>query len=136
MGSRQDVPDGERRDFYLYIDEAQTVATLSLAGMLQEARKHRLGLVMAHQYLDQLDERLQRSILGNVGTLIAFRVGVRDAKILADEFFPAFSIEDLVSLPRGEIYVRIAVDGVVARGFSGEILKTNLDGGLSSISTS
>jgi hypothetical protein len=60
---------------------------------------------MAHQYLDQLDERLQRAILGNVGTLIAFRIGVRDAKILADEFFPEFSIEDLVSLPRGKIYV-------------------------------
>ena len=98
------------------------MATLSLAGMLQEARKYRLGLVMAHQYLDQLDERLQRAILGNVGTLIAFRVGVRDAKVLADEFFPEFSIEDLVSLPRGEIYVRMAVDGVVTRGFSGETM--------------
>lgn len=116
--SRQDLPEDQRRDFYLYIDEVQNVATLSLAGMLQEARKYRLGLVMAHQYLDQLDERLQRAILGNVGTLIAFRVGVRDAKLLADEFFPEFSIEDLVSLPAHEIYLRMTVDGVVTRGFS------------------
>jgi hypothetical protein len=92
--------------------------------MLQEARKYRLGLVMAHQYLDQLDERLQRAILGNVGTLIAFRVGVRDAKVLADEFFPELSIEDLVSLPAHEIYLRMrmTVDGVVTRGFSATTL--------------
>lgn len=120
--SRQDIAEDERRGFYLYIDEVQNVATLSLAGMLQEGRKYGLGLVMAHQYLEQLDERLQRAILGNVGTLIAFRVGVRDAKVLVDEFFPEFSIEDLVGLPRGEIYVRMMVDGVVTRGFSGETL--------------
>jgi len=121
--SRQDLPEGQRRDFYLYIDEVQNVATLSLAGLLQEARKYRLGLVMAHQYLDQLEERLQRAILGSVGTLIAFRVGVRDAKVLVDEFFPEFAIEDLVSLPRGEIYVRMTVDGVVTRAFSGETMR-------------
>ncbi len=95
----KDRREERRRDFYLYLDEVQNFATLSLAGMLQEVRKYRLGLVMAHQYLEQLDEPLQRAILGNVGTLIAFRVGARDAKILADEFFPEFSIEDLVSLP-------------------------------------
>lgn len=127
--SRQDIPEDERRDFYIYIDEVQNVATLSLAGMLQEARKYRLGLITAHQYLDQLDERLQRAILGNVGTLIAFRVGVRDAKILVDEFFPEFSIEDLVSLPRYEIYLRLMVDGVVTRGFSGETMKPEPEGG-------
>lgn len=129
--SRQDIPEDERRDFYLYLDEVQTVATLSLAGMLQEARKYRLGLIMAHQYLDQLDERLQRAILGNVGTLVAFRVGVRDAKVLVDEFFPEFSIEDLVSLPAYEIYLRLTVDGVVSRGFSGETLSPSAPAGSS-----
>lgn len=115
---RADTPESERRDFYIYLDEVHNFATLSLAGMLQETRKYRLGLVMANQYLEQLDERVQQAILGNVGTLIAFRVGVRDAKILADEFFPEFSIEDLVSLPQYQIYLRLMIAGIVSRGFS------------------
>jgi hypothetical protein len=86
--------------------------------MLQETRKYRLALIMANQYLEQLAERVQQAILGNVGTLIAFRVGVRDAKVLADEFFPEFSIEDLVSLPKYHIYLRLMIDWVVSRGFS------------------
>lgn len=116
--SRTDIPEVERRDFYLYIDEVQTFATLSLAEIMQEARKYRLNLILAHQYLDQLEEPIQRAILGNVGTLIAFRVGTRDAKILAEEFFPEFTVEDLVSLPRFQIYLRLMIDGVVSRGFS------------------
>ncbi len=119
---RADVSESERRDFYLYLDEVHNVATLSLAGMLQETRKYRLGLVLANQYLEQLDERVQQAILGNVGTLIVFRVGVRDAKILADEFFPEFSIEDLVNLPARQVYVRLMIDGVVSRGFSAQTL--------------
>lgn len=115
---RADVPEDDRRDFYLYLDEVQNLATLSLAGMLQEARKYRLGLVMAHQYLEQLDERLQVAILGNVGSLIAFRVGVRDAKVLTDEFFPEFSVEDLVGLPQYHVYLRLMIDGVVSPSFS------------------
>lgn len=116
--SRVDTPESDRRDFCLYIDEVQNFATLSLAAMLQEARKYRLSLVLAGQFLDQVDEQLQLAILGNVGTLVAFRVGVGDAKVLADEFFPEFSVEDLVSLPRGRIYLRLMIDGVVSRGFS------------------
>ena len=91
---------------------------------LQETRKYRLGVVMASQYLEQLDEDVQKAILGNVGTLIAFRVGVRDAKVLADEFFPEFSIEDFVNLPARSIYVRLMIDGVVSRGFSAETIRT------------
>jgi type IV secretory pathway TraG/TraD family ATPase VirD4 len=121
--ARADVPEAERRDFYLYVDEVHSFATLSLAGMLQEARKYGLGLIMANQYLEQLDERIQQAILGNVGTLVAFRVGVRDAKILADEFFPEFSIEDFVNLPAYHIYLRLMIDGVVSRGFSARTLR-------------
>lgn len=108
----------ERRGSYLYIDEVRSFATLSLAEMLQGARKYRLCLVMGNQYLEQLDEEIQQAILGNVGTLIAFRVGARDAKVLVDEFFPEFSVEDLVSLPKYHIYLRLMIDGVVSRGFS------------------
>lgn len=125
---RAELPEEARRDFYLYVDEVQNFATLSLTDMLPEARKHRLGLVLAHQYLEQLDERLQTAILGNVGTLIAFRVGVRDAKVLVDEFFPEFSVEDLVSLPRHHIYLRLMIDGVVSRGFSAETLAPGATG--------
>lgn len=116
--SRAEVAEEERRDFYLYVDEVQTFATLSLAEILQEARKYRLNLILAHQYLDQLDEEIQLALLGNVGTLITFRVGVRDAEVLAKEFFPQFAVEDLVSLPRYQIYLRLMIDGVVSRGFS------------------
>jgi hypothetical protein len=121
--SRADSPEEQRQDFFLYVDEVQTFATLALAGMLQEARKYRLGLVMANQYLEQLDERVQQAILGNVGTLIAFRVGVRDAKIFAEEFFPEFSIEDFVNLPAYHIYLRLMIDGVVSRGFSAQTIR-------------
>ncbi|OGA05190.1 MAG: hypothetical protein A3I00_08760 [Betaproteobacteria bacterium RIFCSPLOWO2_02_FULL_64_12] len=116
--ARADTPESARRDFYLYLDEVHNFATVSLVEMLQETRKYRLALVMANQYLEQLDERLQQALLGNVGTLIVFRVGVRDAKVLTDEFFPEFSVEDLASLPRYHIYLRLMIDGVVSWGFS------------------
>ncbi len=116
--SRADTPEHQRRDFYLYLDECHNFATRSLAASLQEARKYRLALVLASQYLEQLDEEIESAILGNVGTLIAFRVGVRDAKILADEFFPEFTVEDLVNLPKYQIALRLMIDGVVSRAFS------------------
>lgn len=77
---------------------------------------------MTSQYLDQLDERIQRAILGNVGTLIAFRVGVQDAEVLAKEFWPDFGVKDLVSLPRYQIYLRLMIDGIVSKPFSAETL--------------
>src|ERR671938_3505 len=81
--SRVDRPEEERRDFYLYLDEFHNFTTLSLAGMLSELRKYRLNLILAHQYLAQLDERLMAAILGNVGTIISFRIGPTDAEALA-----------------------------------------------------
>lgn len=119
---RADQPEGERLDFYLYVDEVASFATQSLVSLLQEARKYRVSLVLAAQHLEALGEELEQSLLGNVGSLITFRVGVRDAKILADEFFPEFSVEDLVSLPRGRVYLRLMIDGVVSRGFSAAIV--------------
>jgi hypothetical protein len=98
-------------------------ATLSLVHILPEARKDRLNLILAPQYLDQLDLRLQQALLGNVGTLIAFRVGVRDARALAEEFFPEIALADLVSLPRYHIYLRLMIDGVVSPGFSAVTLE-------------
>jgi hypothetical protein len=121
--SRTDIPEGERRDFYVYLDEFHTFATLSMVTMLSELRKYRVNLTLAHQYLDQLDQDLYAAVLGNVGTLIAFRVGQADAQVLAREFAPEFTAQDLVGLPNHSIYVKLMVDGVVTRPFSGDTVK-------------
>ena len=91
--------------------------------MLSELRKYRANLILAHQYLSQLDERVRDAILGNVGTLIAFRVGAEDAEVLEREVEPEFSALDLVSLPNYNIYLKLMVDGVISRPFSGETVK-------------
>jgi len=86
--SRADVPEAERRDFYLYVDEFPLFTTTSFATMLSEMRKYRLGQVLAHQYLGQLEEETRDAILGNIGTTIAFRTGLTDALLLEKEFWP------------------------------------------------
>lgn len=121
--SRADVPETERRDFYCYLDEFPTFTTLSLATMLSELRKYRLNLVLAHQFLGQLDEEIRDAILGNVGTMITFRIGAADAEILEKEFAPEFAATDLVNLPNYSIYLRLMVDGEVTRPFSGETME-------------
>lgn len=119
---RATVPEAERRDFQLYLDEFHTFTTLSLAQMLSELRKYRVNLVLAHQYLTQLDPAVLDAILGNVGTIISFRLGLPDAEILAKEFAPVFSARDLMSLPNYHIYLKLMIDGVVSRPFSAETL--------------
>src|SRR5881396_2350435 len=121
--SRADVPEERRRDFFVYLDEFQNFTTLSLAGMLPELRKYRAGLVLAHQYLTQLDPQIRDAILGNVGTIIAFRLGLPDAEILGKEFYPEISVEDLISLPNYHIYLKMMIDGTVSRPFSAETLR-------------
>lgn len=120
--SRSEVPEEDRRDFYLYIDEFQTFATMSFVSMLSELRKYRVNLTLTNQYLSQLDEEVRDSVLGNVGTLVSFRVGPADAAVLADEFAPEFSATDLMNLPNYRIYLRLMIDGVVSKPFSGETL--------------
>jgi energy-coupling factor transporter ATP-binding protein EcfA2 len=117
---RADASENERLDFYLYLDEFQSFTTLSLANMLSELRKYRVNMILAHQYLSQLDEQVLDAILGNVGTIISFRLGLADAELLAKEFYPEFAPVDLVSLPNYFIYLRLMVDGVVSRPFSAE----------------
>jgi hypothetical protein len=105
--SRADTPEDERRDFHVYLDEFQNFTTLSLANMLSELRKYRVNLVLAHQYLSQLEPEVRDAILGNTGTIISFRLGVPDAEILAKEFYPDFSVEDLINLPNYQIYLKL-----------------------------
>jgi type IV secretory pathway TraG/TraD family ATPase VirD4 len=120
--SRADTPEEKRRDFYLYLDEFHNFTTLSLTGMLSELRKYRLNLNLAHQYLAQLDERLLHAILGNVGTIISFRIGPKDAEVIAQEFAPEFTSTDLMNLPNYHIYLKLMIDGRVSSPFSAATL--------------
>ena len=92
---RQKMPEDERKDFYLYVDEFQSFSTDIFPSILSESRKYRLNLVLSHQYLDQVSEKIKKSVFGNVGTWIVFRIGSVDATILAKEFFPYFNAEDM-----------------------------------------
>ncbi len=116
--SRVDIPEDERRDFYLYIDEFQNFSTESFANILSEARKYRLNLIMAHQYIEQLNEIVRGAVFGNVGTMVTFRVGAADAGVLVKDFAPRFTEEDLVNLTKFEIYLKLMIDGVASEPFS------------------
>lgn len=120
--SQADIPERDRKDFHLYIDEFQNFTTLSLASMLSELRKYRVNIVFAHQYLSQLDPQVRAAILGNVGTLISFRLGVTDAEILEKEFYPEFSIRDLISLPNYHVYIKLMINGMISDPFSAETI--------------
>src|SRR5215213_1628959 len=121
--SRADVPQGERRDFFVYVDEFQSFTTLSLASMLSELRKYHVGLVLVHQYLSQLDEQVRDAILGNVGSMISFRVGAMDAQVLEREFSPEITAQDLMSLPNYHIYLKLMVKEEVTRPFSAQTVQ-------------
>ena len=115
---RVDQPEAQRRDFFLYVDEFQNFATPSFANILSEARKYRLSLVMAHQYITQLDEIVADAVFGNVGSLVTFRVGAADAEILAKEFAPIFLEEDIVNLAKYQVMLKLMIDGVASQPFS------------------
>ncbi len=120
--TRVDLPESERKDFYLYVDEFQNFATESFASILSEARKYALNLTIAHQYMAQMDEVVQDAVIGNVGTMILFRVGGQDAEVLEKEFSPEFYIQDLVNLGFTQIYLKLMIDGITSRPFSAETL--------------
>ena len=121
--SRVDIPMEKRRDFYLYVDEFQNFSTESFANILSEARKYRLSLILAHQYIEQLDEKVRAAIFGNVGTIACFRIGAEDAELLEKEFMPDFNANDLVNLTKYNIYVKLMIDGVASKPFSAETIE-------------
>lgn len=121
--SRVDIPENERRSCYLYVDEVHSFLTLAFADVLSAARKYGLSLVLAHQYIEQLDDEIRSAIFGNVGTIIAFRVGAEDAEYLAKEFYPVFEQADLIKLPNYHIYLKLMIDGVTSKPFSAVTLK-------------
>lgn len=116
--SRQDTPEEQRRDFYLYVDEFQNFATPDFAVILSEARKYRLNLCVANQFIGQVEEEVKNAVFGNVGTKISFRVGVTDANYLAHEFTPVFNEDDLLNVERFHAYVKTIVSNEPMTPFS------------------
>lgn len=115
-------PEHTRRPFYLYIDECHSFITGSISDILSESRKYGLGLFLTHQFIDQLSDEIRASIFGNVGTMIAFRVGSNDAVILSKEFIPVFNEIDLINLPRYSMYLKLQIEGATSQPFSASTL--------------
>jgi hypothetical protein len=124
--SRQDTPLEKRRDFYLYVDEFQNFATPDFGQILSEARKYRLNLVVANQFIGQIEEDVKNAIFGNAGTIVTFRVGVSDANYLQHEFQPVFNEADLINVERFHAYVKTLVNGEPVTPFSIDMTR-NLD---------
>lgn len=116
--SRSDTPEDQRKDFYLYVDEFQNFATDSFATILSEARKYRLSLTIANQFLDQMEEGTRQAVFGNVGSMLCFQVGMTDAEILAPQLAGDVNPLDLIALPKYQAYARLLVDGMPSKPFS------------------
>ena len=115
--NRVNVSEEERRDFYLYVDEFQNFATTSFIKILSEARKYRLDLILANQYIGQVDEQVQKAIFGNAGTLVSFLIGAQDANSLSREFGQLYKEEDLVNLGKYQTVLKLAIDGLTSLPF-------------------
>jgi hypothetical protein len=112
------LQEANRQPFYVFLDEAHSFMTPSFAQMLAECRKYKLGLFLTHQYLDQLTDETKHAIIGNVGTMITFRLGTKDARTFKDEFYPVHDVEDFINLPRFYFYIKLLIDGVASKAFS------------------
>lgn len=124
------IPEDDRKDFYLYVDEFQNFATDSFVNILSEARKYRLNLIIAHQYIGQLvsdtSTAVRDAVFGNAGTIITFRVGAADAEFLEQEFTPEFLQNDLIRLANRDIYIKLMIDGISSRPFSAKTITLSL----------
>jgi hypothetical protein len=114
---RVDMPEEQRRDFYLYVDEFQNFATGSFIKIMSEARKYRLNIMLANQYMAQIPEEVQRAILGNAGSIITFSLGASDASILFKEFAEVFTENDLINLSNYQVACKLTIDGLSSRPF-------------------
>ncbi len=121
--SRQEIPEAQRRDFYLYVDEFQNFATPDFAQILSEARKYRLNLVVANQFIGQMEEEVKNAVFGNVGTVVAFRVGVTDANYLQHEYQPTFNESDLINIDKYNAYIKTIVKNEPVKPFSMDLTK-------------
>jgi len=123
--SRADTPEEQRVDWYFYVDEFQNFATDTFDEILSEARKYRLNLTLAHQFLGQLSDKIRTTVFGNVGSILSFRVGGEDAKILSAEYNPRFSERDIINLSVRDFYCKMAIGGEQREAFSGRTLGMN-----------
>lgn len=121
--SRVDTEEDKRIPFMVYVDEFHNFTTLSLIGMFSELRKFKVGMTMAHQYMAQLDPDIKSAVLGNIGTIISFRIGTEDAMVMAREMYPEFDVEDFIKLPNYKIYLKLMIDGRPSRPFSAHSIK-------------
>jgi hypothetical protein len=116
--SRVDIPEDQRNDFYLYMDEFQNFATNTISTILSEARKYRLSLIISHQFIAQLPEEIRDAVFGNVGTIASFRVGAEDAQFLEKEFEPIFNSQDLMNIDNFNFYIKMMIDGQTSKPFN------------------
>ena len=116
------IPEPERRDFYLYVDEFQNFATQSFIKILSEARKYRLNLTLANQYIGQIDEDVQKAIFGNAGSLVSFGVGAADAKLLVHEFGSKYQENELVGLGNYQVILKLSIDNQTSLPFAATTL--------------
>lgn len=116
--SRVDTKEDERKDFYLYLDEFQNVTTNSISQILSEARKYRLVLILAHQFIGQLKEEISKAVFGNVGSLISFRVGTEDGEFLEKQFAPVFTANDLVNVDNFNCFARLLMNNELTKPFN------------------
>jgi hypothetical protein len=121
--ARAKIPENQRKDFYLYVDEFHNIVTDTFENLLSELRKYGLCLTVAHQYMGQLSPKIRSAILGNSGTIIVFRVGGEDAAVLKPEMTPIFDIKDMINLGTREFYIKMIIDGETYDPFSAESLK-------------
>lgn len=119
---RADIPEDQREDFSLYVDEFQNFATESFATILSEARKYRLSLILANQFMTQLTDQIRESIIGNIGTVISGRIGITDAEILVKKFSPTFDAEDLTRLPNFQTIASVMINNVPSAAFSMQLV--------------
>ncbi len=124
--SRVDMPQDQRRDCFLYIDEFQNFTTDSIATILSEARKYRLNLTIAHQYITQLTDKIKGAVFGNVGSIVAFRVGAEDAEFLEKQFAPVFDRNDLLNVDNRYAYAKLLIGGATTPPFSVKTINTEL----------
>ena len=116
--SRVDMPEAARKDFFVYIDEFQNVTTKSIATILSEARKYRLDLTITHQFVGQLEEEIKKAVFGNVGSMVAFRIGSDDSEFISKQFAPVFGPEDLLNADNYNAFIKLLINGQTSKPFN------------------
>ena len=119
---RNEIPEDQRRDFYLYLDEFQNFTTDSISTILSEARKYRLCLILAHQYIGQLSDGIRNAVFGNVGTVVSFRISSDDAEIIAQRMQPYYTAEDLVLVDNLKAVITLMINGKTSKAFNLEVI--------------